>query len=242
MGEPVRLQKYLSRQGIASRRRAEEMILAGRVRVNGKTVRELGTKIAPGRDRVVVDGRETGPAPSFTYILLNKPKGVITTTDDPRGRTTVLDLLQGVQERVYPVGRLDYMTEGLLILTNDGEFTNAMTHPSRGIRKTYQVRVNGQLTREHLRFLSEGIDIGGTVTAPAEVQVLGTDGRVSLVEISITEGKNRQVRRMFEKLGFDVQRLVRTGIGPLTRRQLPRGKWRYLQKKEVRQLMAGKRR
>lgn len=233
----VRLQKFMAEQGVASRRKSEEMIVDGQVRVNGKVVRELGTKVVPGKDAVSVNGNPIGGRVKPVYVLLNKPKGYLCTSHDPKGRKTVLDLVRDVPERIYPVGRLDYNTEGLLILTNDGDFTHAMTHPSKEVKKTYQVTVEGTLTLEQVLRLRKGIDIGGYTTAPADVAVLEEGAGRSVVEVVIHEGKYRQVRRMFEAIGFDVKRLVRTQIGAITRKALPRGKYRHLRKTEVTSLL-----
>ena len=242
MANEIRLQKFLADSGVASRRTAEEMIAQGRVLLNGKKVTLAGTKVVPGRDEVKVDGHLIRMKREKIYILLNKPKGYVTTTSDPQGRKTVMELVKEIDERLYPVGRLDYQTEGLLILTNDGELTHGLTHPSREIRKTYQARIRGRLTLEEALKLTNGIQLDdGVVTAPAELMVLEENPEDSLVEIIIHEGRYRQVRRMFEAVNHEVIRLVRTRIGPLTRQGLARGKWRYLKKTEVRQLqqMAG---
>jgi 23S rRNA pseudouridine2605 synthase len=233
MNKEVRLQKFMADQGVASRRKSEDMILEGRVRVNNKVAKELGRKVIPGLDKVTVDGKLIGGRIEYVYLVLNKPKGYLSTTDDPKNRKTVLDLVKDIDQRIYPVGRLDYNTEGLLIMTNDGDLTFAMTHPSKEIKKTYHVTIDGVLSVEDVTKLRKGIDIGDCVTAPAEVYILeeNTDG--SVIELIIHEGKYRQVRRMLEALGFDVKRLVRTQIGNITKKGIPRGKYRHLKKTEV---------
>jgi 23S rRNA pseudouridine2605 synthase len=231
----IRLQKILSQAGIASRRAAEKLIVEGRVSVNGQTVRELGTKADPTRDDIRVDGRRIKSAERPRYILLNKPRGYVTTRKDEKRRKTVLDLLQGVREYVYPVGRLDYDTEGLLLLTNDGELASQLTHPRHGVERTYEARVAGMPDERALGKLRSGIPLDGRRTLPADV-VLLTKGRQqadSVLLITIKEGRNRQVRRMCEAVGHPVQRLKRTRFGPITDRRLPVGEWRDLSKGEV---------
>jgi 23S rRNA pseudouridine2605 synthase len=231
----IRLQKILSQAGIASRRAAEKLIVDGRVSVNGQTVRELGTKADPAHDDIRVDGRRIKSAERPRYILLNKPRGYVTTRRDEKHRKTVLDLLQGVREYVYPVGRLDYDTEGLLLLTNDGELAAQLTHPRHGVERTYEARVAGVPDERALDKLRSGIPLDGRRTLPAEV-VLLTKGRQQedgVLLVTIKEGRNRQVRRMCEAVGHPVQRLKRTRFGPITDRRLPAGEWRDLSKGEV---------
>ncbi len=236
MNKEVRLQKFMADQGVASRRKSEEIILEGRVRVNSKIVKELGSKIIPGVDKVIVDGKSIGGRISYVYLVLNKPKGYLSTTDDPKNRKTVLDLVKDIDQRIYPVGRLDYNTEGLLIMTNDGDLTYAMTHPSKELKKTYHATIDGVLSIEDVAKMRKGVDIGDYVTAPAEVYILEENADGSVIELIIHEGKYRQVRRMFEALGFDVKRLVRTQIGNITKKGIPRGKYRHLKKTEVKVL------
>lgn len=238
--DKMRLQKYMAKQGVASRRKSEEIILAGRVKVNGHLVTTLGSKLDPQSDLVTVDDKRIGGPVTKVYILLNKPKGYVTTTKDPQGRKTVLDLVSKIKTRIYPVGRLDYNTEGLLILTNDGDLTQLLTHPSSQIKKTYQARVEGLVTDEKLEALSKGVDIGDYKTAPAQVYLLSKDKESSLVEITIHEGKYHQVKRMFEAVGLEVKRLVRTQIASMTRKKIPRGGYRHLKKSEVDMLYARK--
>ncbi|EAX46547.1 pseudouridine synthase [Thermosinus carboxydivorans Nor1] len=231
---PERLQKILSQAGIASRRAAEKLILDGRVAVNGKIITELGAKVDWPRDRVTVDGKPIA-AEAPVYILLNKPKGVITSLKDPRGRKTVIDLLKDVPERVYPVGRLDYNTEGLLLLTNDGDLTHALTHPSHEIKKTYVSKIAGLPNEEQLDRLRAGIKLSDGMTSPAAVRLLDFDPvkQVAVVEITIHEGRNRQVRRMFEAIGHPVKSLKRTKYAFLTLTGLKRGEYRRLTPDEV---------
>ena len=236
----IRLQKILSQAGVASRRAAERLITEGRVTVNGRTVTEMGTKADPATDDIRVDGRRLKGAQRQRYILLNKPAGFVTTRSDPRGRGTVLDLLTGVREYVYPVGRLDYDTEGLLLLTNDGDLAATLTHPRHGVPRTYEARVAGVPDDDDLARLRSGIPLDGHRTQPAEAVLLprGRSATSSTVVITIEEGRNRQVRRMLEAVGHPVQALTRVRIGPITDRRLPRGAWRELTPDEVRTLRA----
>jgi len=231
-----RLQKVMARRGVASRRKCEELIQAGRVTVNGKIVRELGAKVSAG-DRISVNGWEFKEDAPRVYILLNKPKGYVTTASDPEGRKTVLDLLSGIQDRVFPVGRLDYDTEGLLLLTNDGELSFALTHPKYGVDKTYTARVWGVPSESKLQELSRGIMLEDGITAPAKVKLLSR-GRQSEVQISIHQGKKRQVRRMLQAVGHRVVSLRRIRFGPLNLEGLPLGSFRHLTRQEVAALKA----
>jgi 23S rRNA pseudouridine2605 synthase len=224
---PERLQKALARVGLGSRRACEELIEDGRVTING-TVARLGDRVDPEVDRVEVDGALLAVRPDLVHYLLNKPAGVITTADDPQGRPTVVELVPA-EPRVFPVGRLDEDTEGLLLLTNDGELTHRLTHPSYGIEKEYLAHVEGRPSRGALRRLREGVELDDGVTAPATVATVDE----SLVRITIHEGRNRQVRRMCEAVGHPVIRLVRTRIGPLTDHRLAPGAWRPLEREEV---------
>jgi 23S rRNA pseudouridine2605 synthase len=222
-----RLQKVLAQVGLGSRRACEELIAAGRVTVNGRPAR-LGQRVDVEADRVEVDGAAIGIHPGLVHYLLNKPTGVVTTASDPQGRPTVIDLVPA-EPRVYPVGRLDLDTEGLLLLTNDGELANRVAHPSRGVEKEYVAHVEGRPTRATLRRLREGVELDDGLTAPARV-AMPAPGVVRLV---IHEGRNRQVRRMLEAVGHPVVRLVRTRIGPITDRRLRPGAWRALTTDEV---------
>jgi len=225
-----RLQKVLARTGLGSRRVCEDLVGEGRVKVNGE-VAVLGRRVDTAHDLIEVDGVAIGVAPGLVYYLLNKPTGVVTTADDPEGRPTVVALVPD-EPRIFPVGRLDYETEGLLLLTNDGELTHRLTHPSFGVDKEYLAHVDGQPTRATIRQLREGVELDDGLTSPAQVTQV-TDG---VVRIIIHEGRNRQVRRMCEAVGHPVQRLVRTRIGPLTDRKLRPGAWRELTADEVRSL------
>ncbi len=225
-----RLQKVLARAGIGSRRACEELIEAGRVRVNGD-VAEMGRRVDPGHDRIEVDGVLVAARPDLVYYLLNKPAGVLSTAADPQGRPTVTQLVPA-EPRVFPVGRLDYRTEGLILLTNDGELAHRLMHPRFGIDKVYLVHVQGDPGRSALRRLREGVELDDGVTAPCKVARLAP----GLLRVTIHEGRNRQVRRMCEAVGHPVKRLARTRIGPITDPRLPPGRWRRLSTAEVRAL------
>lgn len=227
-----RLQKVIARAGVASRREAERLITAGRVRVNGEVVTTLGVRVDPAQDRVEVDGRPIVPE-TFVYLMLHKPRGVVTTVRDPQGRKTVLDLITGVPQRVFPVGRLDWDSEGLLLLTNDGELAHRLMHPSYGVVKVYRAELVGAVTEEAVRRLREGVLLEDGMTAPAKVRVIARSARSSWIEIGIHEGRNRQVRRMAQAVGFPVKRLIRVAYGPLKLGKLPPGKFRRLQESEV---------
>jgi len=234
-----RLQKILSQAGVASRRASEQLMLQGRVTVNGATVRELGSKADPAHDDIRVDGRRVAVVERRRYILLNKPRGYVTTRSDPERRPTVIDLV-GAREYVYPVGRLDYDSEGLLILTNDGELAATLTHPSHGIARVYEAHVLGVPDERDLARLSRGIIIDGRRTAPAEVALLpvrrGANG--ATLKVTIHEGRNRQVRKMCEAIGHPIDRLSRVAIGPVKDARLKVGQWRELTADEVRRLRA----
>ena len=237
--EEVRLQKYMAISGIASRRKCEEYILQGKVKVNGKVVTELGTKVFPDKDEIEFEGRKLNVEEKNVYILLNKPIGYVTTTKDQFGRDDVLDLVK-VKERIVPVGRLDMYTSGALILTNDGDFVYKVTHPKHEITKTYTVTLKGIITKEEVIKIQNGVDIGGYVTKPAKVKILKTDEEkeISRLEIIIHEGKNRQVRRMCESVGRKVLALHRTKIGDISVKGIELGKWRYLKKEEINRLIS----
>jgi pseudouridine synthase len=233
-----RLQKILSQAGVSSRRAAERLIADGRVSVNERTVTELGTKADPDADEVRVDGRRIHATTRRRYLLLYKPRGYVTTRADPQGRRTVLDLLKGVREYLYPVGRLDYDTEGLLLLTNDGELTATLTHPRHGTERTYEAEVVGNPDESALARLRGGIILNGRRTRPARVVRLPAAGRADLrvLRITIKEGRNRQVRRMCNAVGHPVRSLVRTRFGSVRDRRLRPGEWRDLTPAEVRAL------
>lgn len=233
-----RLQKYLANCGIASRRKCEEYILQGKVKVNGEVVTELGTKIKPEKDVIEFENKKVRENTKHVYILLNKPIGYVTTADDQFGRDTVLELVK-VKERIVPVGRLDMYTSGALILTNDGDFVYKVTHPKHEIEKTYTVTVKGIVQNSEVEQLRQGVQIEDYTTKPAKVRILKTDVEkdISRLEITIHEGKNRQVRKMCEAIGRKVLALHRSKIGSIDVKDLELGKWRYLSPKEVEQLI-----
>ncbi|MBO4893541.1 MAG: rRNA pseudouridine synthase [Clostridia bacterium] len=228
----VRLQKFLSEAGVASRRKAEEMIENGEVKVNGRKAK-VGDSVDPVHDLVTVKGKKVVREKSLRYILLHKPRGFVTTTDDELGRKCVIDLLKDIPERVYPVGRLDRNSEGALLLTNDGEFANAMMHPSRRISKTYRVTVRPPVTDSMIDAFSTGIEIDGRMTAPAEARIVTKEENRVVLEIVLYEGRNREIRKMCESLGLEVARLKRTAIGSLKLGMLPQGQWRDLTEQEI---------
>ena len=232
----IRLQKYLANAGIASRRGAEKIIAEGRVSVNGEIVREMGVQIDENYDMVEVDGEHIKNAEKKVYIMLNKPVGFITTVSDDKGRPTVMELVTDISSRIYPVGRLDYDTEGLLLLTNDGDLTYRITHPKHDIAKTYIAEVTGDVSMDTILQLRRGVMLDGQKTHPAEVEVVGATQYGTKIEITIHEGRNRQVRRMFEELGCIVKRLKRIKEAGLTLGHLPVGKWRKLSESEVNML------
>jgi len=235
-----RLQKILSAAGVASRRLSEELIAQRRVQVNGQTVTALGTKADPEVDEIKVDGRRVRAVTRRRYILLYKPRGYITTRSDPQGRPTVMDLLKGVHEYVYPIGRLDYDSEGLLLLTNDGELAARLTHPRHEVDKVYEARVRGVPDPHVLERLEKGVTIDGRRTAPARVRVSEPQQRPSgeqtVVELTIHEGRQRQVRKMFEAVGHPVVRLRRVRFGPIEDPDIPAGHWRELTPQELARL------
>ena len=235
--EPIRLQKFISQCGIASRRKAEEMILNGSVKVNGKTA-VLGDKVT-AEDKVFLKGKRiVMPKTKFRYIMLNKPRGFITTMNDDRGRKCVAQLVSNVGERVYPIGRLDKDSEGMLVFTNDGEFANKVMHPRNGVYKIYRVTVRPTIDEEQLIKLETGVEIDGKKTAPAIVHVIHKEqGRVVL-EMILQEGKNREIRKMCEAVGLEVARLKRTQIGGVKMGMLKQGDWRDLTENEVKKLLS----
>ncbi len=238
---PIRLQKILAAAGVASRRAAERLIIEGRVSVNGATVREMGTKADPDRDDIRVDGRRVGQAAAPLYYLLNKPRGYVTTRADPEGRPTVLALMPDVRAYVFPVGRLDYDSEGLLILTNDGDLAALLTHPSHEVPREYHARVLGVPDDHDLGRLARGIILDGRRTAPAGVRllkVLSARPEQAMIAITLHEGRTRQVRRMFEAIGHPVTDLRRVRIGPVADDRLKLGTYRALSAKEVSALRA----
>ncbi len=232
----IRLQKYLSECGVASRRKSEQLIEEGRVKVNGIPAK-IGDKIDPKRDSVAVNGRKVIREKTLCYLMLHKPRGFITTMSDEMERKCVAELVQDYEKRVYPIGRLDRESEGLLLMTNDGDFANAMMHPKRHVSKTYRVTVRPDITEEQLNRMASGILLEGRMTAPADVHVVRRDeGRVVL-EIVLYEGRNRQIRKMCESLGLEIARLKRIAVGPVKLGMLPPGHWRELTPDEVHKLM-----
>lgn len=236
--EEIRLQKFMAECGVASRRKCEELITGGKVKVNGKIVTELGTKVIPGKDKVKVNNELIGEEKKV-YILLNKPVGYVTTVSDESDRPTVMDLLKDVKEKVVPVGRLDMFTSGLLLFSNDGEFVYKVTHPKHETTKTYIVKTRGVPKESDLEKLRNGIKIDGYITAPAKVELLLKDNvnGIARIWIQIHEGRNRQVRKMCEAIGLSVIALKREGVGNLTCEGVEKGKYRYLTEKEVKELM-----
>lgn len=231
--EGIRLQKYLALCGVASRRASEELIKNGQVQVNGKVVIEMGTVIDPSKDHISVDGKSVKPEKNKVYIMLNKPVGVVTSLKDEKGRTVVTDLIEGVDERIYPVGRLDSDTSGLLLLTNDGELAYNLTHPSKKIFKKYIAIVLGLPNKGELERLRNGIRIDGRMTSKAKVKVLKNFGEDSILEIEIFEGRNRQVKKMCEAVDHPVKKLKRIAFGNLELGGLESGNWRHLNAEEM---------
>jgi 23S rRNA pseudouridine2605 synthase len=235
----IRLQKIISTAGVASRRAAEQLMHDGRVSVNGETVRELGSKADPETDEIRVDDRRIKHAQRLRYLLLNKPAGYVTTRSDPEQRRTVLDLLKGVREYVYPVGRLDYDSEGLLILTNDGELAATLTHPSHEVERVYEATVLGVPDDHDLERLAKGVVVDGRRTAPAHIELVSDrrrQGDLSKVRVTVHEGRTRQVRKMCDAIGHPVRTLRRIRIGPLTDARLKLGAFRELTPDEVSRL------
>ena len=233
-----RLQKVLSRWGVASRRASEELITAGRVKVNGKVITTLGVKVDPAVDRIEVDGRLIRPSFSKVYYILYKPTGVISSCRDPQGRVTVVDLLHGVNERVYPVGRLDYDSEGLVFLTNDGEIAQILGHPRYQVRKSYLVEVQGFPSEQAIARLCRGVKLSDGWTAPAQVKMLQRLKDTTILTFDIHEGRNRQIRRMCDAVGHPVVSLKRFRIGPLDLEGLEPGQFRRLRPREVKELLS----
>lgn len=232
-----RLQKFLAEAGVASRRKAEELIVAGKIKVNGKTVTELGTKIDPRKDEITYLGKKISTKETkHIYIMLHKPEGYVTTAKEQFGRPAVLDLIKGVEERIFPVGRLDYDTSGLLLLTNDGDLTYKLTHPKHDVDKTYIARIYGTPTETDLQKFRRGVFVDGKRTKPAKIQILEKGERICTVEIIIHEGRNRQVRKMCEAIKHPVAQLKRVATGDLKLGDLPKGKFRHLTEKEVKYL------
>ncbi|HSA62180.1 MAG TPA: pseudouridine synthase [Nitrospiraceae bacterium] len=229
----VRLQKLIASTGLSSRRKAETLIAGGRVTVNGKLVTELGTKVDPDRDHVKVDGRHLTGAQPFVYLMLNKPKNVMSTLDDPGGRTTVKDFLHGVSVRVFPVGRLDFDSEGLVLLTNHGELAQALLHPRYYVPKTYLIKVKRVLTDDEIAQLQQGVQLEDGMTGPAVVKKVKKAEQNSWLEITIREGRKHQVKRMLEAVGHPVIKLMRIRMGPLSLGGLGSGEFRFLTDREA---------
>lgn len=233
--ELERLQKYIANSGVTSRRKAEELILARHVKVNGITVTELGTKVDPSKDVITVDNKKVTQAEELVYIKLYKPEGYVTTVKDQFNRKTVIDLIN-IKTRIYPIGRLDYNTSGLLLLTNDGDLANKLMHPKYEIYKTYIAEVTGQISSESIEKLKTGVLIDGYKTAPAKVKLLKHNLNSSIVQISIYEGKNRQVRKMLDSEGHTVKKLERVSFGEITLDSLKPGQWKFLSNEEIKYL------
>jgi 23S rRNA pseudouridine2605 synthase len=232
----MRINRFLARAGVSSRRAADDLIRSGRVSVNGQTVTRLATTVDPERDKVEVDGRPVSLPGSFTYIVMNKPHGIVVTMSDPQGRRTVADLLGELPAGVVPVGRLDSATEGLLILTDDGDLAHRIAHPSFELDKVYEVEASGELSDSDRACLKRGIVLDGRTTSPAVVEVLSATGNRTRARITIHEGRKRQVRRMFEAVNHPVTKLTRVRVGPIELGDLPAGQWRHLSEHEVSEL------
>lgn len=228
----IRLQKYLSECGVASRRKSEELISKGSVKVNG-IVAKIGDTVDPKHDVVMLNGKKIENKTVAKYIMLHKPRGFVTTMSDELGRRCVASLVEDVGERVYPIGRLDRNSEGLLLLTNDGEFANAVMHPSKHVAKVYRVTIRPDITDSQIAQMTDGMMIDGRMTAPAQVTLLEKQDGRAVIEIVLFEGRNRQIRRMCEELGIEVARLKRTSIAGIKLGMLPQGKWRELTPQEV---------
>lgn len=228
----MRLNKYIAQAGIASRRKADDLTVNGNVKINGAVMKEPGYDVQPD-DCVEVNGRRVALTEKPVYIMLNKPRGYLTAMSDDRGRKTVADLVEDVQERVFPIGRLDFDTTGMLLLTNDGDLANKLAHPSHEIGKTYRAKVSGVLSPQKRNVLRKGVDIGGYITAPAKVRIIKQTEKSAIAEIEIHEGKNRQVRRMFKAVGCPVQELKRIAVGDLYLARLMEGHYRMLTRQEI---------
>jgi len=233
-----RLQKVMARAGIASRRVSEQMIKDGRVSVNDRIVTELGTKVKGGSDMIRVDGKLISVDASTVYVLLNKPAGYLTSLRDDRNRPIVTDLLQSIPERIFPVGRLDYDSEGLLLMTNDGNFAYRMQHPKFEIPKTYMVKVKGFITRDTLKAMSRGTRLEDGYFKPERLRIDKVNQKSTWVEITIHEGKNRIIKRFFDAYGYNVTRLIRVAIGNMRLENLRPGDFRYLERREVKEMLA----
>lgn len=228
----MRINKYLAQSGLASRRKAEELVTSGRVKVNGKVIHDLATDIKPS-DLVFVDGKNVRASTNFVYYKLNKPKGYLTTVSDDKDRKTVMSLMRGVHARVFPIGRLDYDTEGLLLMTNDGDLANTLTKPNSEIKKTYLVNISAPISKDEIKTLSNGVDIGEYITKPCSVELIDMTADSARLKVTITEGKNRQIRKMFSAVGKEVTFLKRVQIGEIRLGGLSRGEYAPLNAKEL---------
>jgi 23S rRNA pseudouridine2605 synthase len=236
MNTPVRLQKYLAQCGVCSRRKAEEYIKNGRVKVDGTTVTEMGLQITPGSNVVRVDNGVVSPESRLVYILLNKPSGFVTTLSDPQGRPVVTSLIKDKTFRLFPVGRLDLDTEGALLLTNDGALAQKIQHPSHNTKKSYEALLDGTPSKKQITQLEQGIFLEGKMTSPAKIRFLKRSGSTALMQITIHEGRKRQVKKMFAHIGYTVIHLKRTAYGKLTLNHLGRGEYRYLNPSELKKI------
>ncbi len=228
----MRLNKFLASCGVSSRRKCDELIFSGKVMVNGKIVKTPAYQVNPEKDEVIVN-ENIVKLPQKIYIALNKPEGVLCSLKDDFGRTLIIDLIPEIKERIFPVGRLDYNSEGLILLTNDGELSNRLIHPKFKVEKTYHVLIKGNIDEYSLKQLSEGIEINGEKTQPAKIKILNIGKKTTFLEIIIKEGKKRQIRRMLKEVGYEVKKLRRVKFGPIKLGKLKKGEWRYLTKKEV---------
>lgn len=231
----MRINKYIAQCGIASRRKAEDIIKLGKIKVNGKVTTDLSTDIRD-TDIVSIDNKTIKVVSNYVYYKLNKPKGYITSTSDDKDRKTVINLMRGVHYRVFPIGRLDYDTEGLLLLTNDGDIANILTKPNSEVKKTYVVHIEGSINKDDIKKLSSGVDIGDYITRPCSVELIETNETQSKLKVAITEGKNRQIRKMFSSIGKEVTFLRRIQIGDIKLGGLSRGEYAPLNQKEIRYL------
>lgn len=234
MSKLIRLQKYIADCGITSRRKAEEFIASGKVKINENIVLEMGVKIDPSKDVVSVNGQYIDHAlVNKIYILMNKPRGCVTTLSDPENRKTVMDFCQLVSERIYPVGRLDYLSEGALLLTNDGDFAHEVIHPSKGVVKTYEVKVFGQVTESLIKKMKKGVEVEGLFLKPTTVRIVGILPNKTWLEFKLAEGKNREIRKICEAFGLTVDKLKRVAIGALTVEGIAPGKFRFFNKRQL---------
>ncbi len=231
----MRLNKFLASCGIASRRKCDELIFGGKVKVNGEIIKTPAFKIDPEKDEVSVN-ENVVKLPKKIYIALNKPEGVLCSLKDDFGRTLITDLIPEIKERIFPVGRLDFNSEGLILLTNDGELSNRLIHPKYKVEKTYHVLIKGNIDRDSLERLSNGIELDGKKTQPSKIRILDMGKKTTFIEIKLKEGKKRQIRRMLKEVGYEVKKLRRVKFGPIKLGRLKKGEWRYLTKKEVENL------